>query len=108
VRQFVAVLLDWERMDRDEHWDAVENLRAGMQVVETGRVHIFRLEALTVGHVFEQLNIDHPEGYRFRSLSVGDFVVDVEKRLAVRVARMGYDSLPKVDVATLLAVARSE
>lgn len=36
----------------------------------------YKLQASSLGEVFETLNIAHPEDYRRRSLSVGDVVVD--------------------------------
>jgi hypothetical protein len=48
---------------------------------------------------FERLNIDHPPGWRHRSMSVGDVVVVGET--ALRCAPVGWEPVPADQLASL-------
>jgi hypothetical protein len=81
---------------------------------DSTEVYVFELDttgldpakyALTAAEAaFERLNIDHPAGWRHRSMSVGDVVVVGET--ALRCAPIGWEPVPADVLAGLIGWGR--
>lgn len=86
---YTAIILDWKKMSRDDRWlvNDFDNdgwVEATRRALDNGHYTRHEVEATDPGHVFERLNIDPPEGYRNRSMSVGDLIIGAEGCVSVR------------------------
>jgi hypothetical protein len=70
--------------------NVVGHFRDMVGIVPGATAKQYQLQAENLGQVFEILNIDHPADYRFRSLSVGDFIKDVETNEEWIVSPVGF------------------
>lgn len=99
---YLVFLALWDKlMENDERHRSAgyegpsEHLRVTLygEAASTGFYdNAYKLEATSVGEVFEILNIRHPEDYKRRSLSVGDIVVDPNGDAWI-VKGMGWEKL---------------
>jgi len=97
MARYCVFTADWDSLramddGRDKLWSVMsEGETVEAEFYEDG----FWLEADSVGDVFYKLNMDPPMGWRRRSMSVGDVVVDPEGN--AKVCRpVGWEDAPEM------------
>lgn len=81
MRKYIVHILDWNKMGAAAVAKLNTDTASVVRDAITARFYFeYRLEAESIGAVFEKLNIDHPADYFHRSMSVGDVVIDEETR----------------------------
>lgn len=88
---FTVLMPLWGKARREV---AMGDRDAVLEAIRDGHYNLYRLRADSRDEVFEFLNIAHPEGWRDRSMCVGDVVIDPENNASL--CRMvGWEDLPE-------------
>lgn len=96
-----ALILDWQLFTETQRsalfrFRVPEILSVITDVLTAGHFTRYDLQATDLGDVFYRLNMDPPEHYRNRSMSVGDVVIDLRTNTALVCAPTGWIELPAV------------
>jgi hypothetical protein len=102
VGRYKVILPKWDKLARDHRHQIMdpwvhegfteERIAAYAATFESGYYDQYTLGAEDPEHVFCLLNIEHPEDYHLRSLSVGDLIINEAGRILV-VAACGMEDV---------------
>lgn len=107
--RFRVLLLDWERIERNDRFDCTSsfmkevNIETLMRVLHRNLFRTYELEAPNVEEVFYLLNVEFPSDYHYRSMSVGDIAIDLESHKAMRCGGVSWHEVTHLMPQALLS-----
>lgn len=92
MAEFQVLMPVWSKARRELSFG---NRDAVLEAIRDGHFNRYRIEADNRDHVFEILNVAHPQGWQDRSMSVGDVVLDMAEERASLCCMVGWEDLPE-------------